>query len=120
MNIRDLRKVEFGLGPNWRVTYNELYMLDPAEAEALDVVAEGISVWDLFDQDLIQIENELKGQLMDIGWYPSRRPDGAFRLLLVSRVDERRLMYDWKHPHVDFTTRSIEELLSTITTLSLA
>lgn len=78
-----------------------------------------MTIWDVcFLEDLLQVENDSKGLLLDVGWYPHADPTGSFRLhvvrLLPESQRERTSPYDWANPIVDEQTRSIDDLLTEI------
>ena len=118
--------VQFKESDEWRVRKNRLLTISPTDAGAFNTGIDGFTVWDLyFIQNLVHIENTLKGLLLDVGWYPHADPSGTYRLLLVRStclVDSGKaeIHVDWDNPIIDFQTRSLQELSKMICDILVA
>jgi hypothetical protein len=109
-------------GPAWRVTHHRLFDVSPDNADKIEVQGARVTIWDLcFPEDLLQIVNDRKGLLLDVGWYPHADPSGSYCLRLIRVHDggaKGADSYDWQHPVVDFETRSLAEILQKIQELA--
>ena len=85
----------------WTVRWNELRTTDPQTLDA------GDRDWWRFSEDLLQLEHEHTGLLLDVGWYPEASPGGAYTLLLIRGTD-------WNSPLARFRTRSLETLAARV------
>ena len=63
---------------NWEVRYNQFFAVEP-KFKAYDDVS-----WD-FGEDILMLVNQSARVLIDLGWYPSHRPKGKFRLLAITK-----------------------------------
>lgn len=119
MHINEINKANICFSPDWQLTFHELYYLSPDMADALEGCPEGFGIWHShFGQDLLQMKNANKGQVLDVGWYPHADPSGSFVLKLIayspSLLGDKREEYRWESPLVRFKTRCIDTLLKKI------
>lgn len=69
------------------ITYNQLHALNPTEVESYPKTKS--SLWAMFFvQDLLQIENEDQGLLLDVGWYPEADPTGCYNRNYALTTDD--------------------------------
>jgi hypothetical protein len=113
-----VNSVVFREQPGWIVRHNRLFDISPDQALTAVVIGGNISIWALcFTEDLLQAENEGKGLILDVGWYPEADPNGCYKLKVIhfdAQDRENPEGYDWENPAFSFKTRSLAELLTTI------
>lgn len=90
----------------WTVRQHELPQLDP---EALSSEDER---WQLFYEDLLQLYDEHRKLVLDVGWNPEAAPTGTFNLKLVKDGD-------WENPAAQWSGRSLSALVEQIEALAL-
>ncbi len=90
----------------WTVRQHELPDLDPEGLTADD------ERWQLFYEDLLQLHDEHRKLVLDVGWNPEAAPTGAFHLTLVRDGD-------WEHPAAQWSGRSLPALVEQIETIAL-
>ncbi len=104
--------------PGWIVRHNRLFDISPDKAPAAVVIGGNITIWSLcFTEDLFQAENESKGRILDVGWYPDADPNGFYKLKVIRFDVQNRNNpdgYEWDNPVFTCETRSLEHLLTTI------
>jgi hypothetical protein len=115
MRVDEIVSAEVNVGPKWRVTYHTLINLDPEDVPHIEGLSPEDNLWHNFGEDLLQIRNDDKGLLLDVGWYPSWEPTGEYVLRILEADAEN---YDWEHPREQFRTRSLRELLEAIRRLT--
>ncbi|MFP3389461.1 hypothetical protein [Brevibacillus sp. SIMBA_040] len=94
----------------WNVTLNSFREVNPDQFLTEDFEF----CWD-FGEDILQLKNESRNRILDLGWYPSFNPKGNFRLLLIEMFDAPDKQTDsWEKPLVQFESRDIEEIQRTI------
>jgi hypothetical protein len=65
----------------------------------------------------LQLKNENRSRVLDLGWYPSFNPHGKYRLLLIElSIDPDEQAELWEKPLLLFESRDIEEVQRTIDT----
>lgn len=82
LELHQIRLQPFRIPAGWTVILNSFYDLDPGA----DVKVTGLpdeDPWELFTQDMLQLQNALAGIVVDLGWVPEAAPDGAFQLSVV-------------------------------------
>jgi hypothetical protein len=53
--------------------------------------------------------------LVDLGWYPSHRPKGSFRLVAVQLYEQgERMSASWEKPLRELRTRSKRKVVATL------
>ncbi len=114
-----LEKASIPVSPEWKITHHRLFNVSPDEAENVKVIGKGVTIWNVcFLEDLLQVANDSKGLLLDVGWYPHADPKGSYRLLVIRLLHDgqkgQRSLYDWANPMVDEQTRSLNDLLRII------
>lgn len=94
----------------WIVGFNEFFDVEPVFEKYLDDQS-----WD-FSEDLLQLSNEYRKIIIDLGWYPSHDPAGQFRLMAVKwfAEDEEPEVDPWRQPLKEFETRSKREVVQKI------
>jgi hypothetical protein len=85
----------------WSVDHNELMQLEPSQLGVED------PLWCFLTEDLLQLREVRRGWLLDVGWYPDSRPEGAFRAVLIRNQD-------WAHPLRTYETRVLSELVQQV------
>lgn len=60
----------------WSVEFNTFYDLESNFKTHDD------NSWN-FSQDMLQITNQHRGVLLDLGWYPEHRASGQFKLVAI-------------------------------------
>ncbi len=77
MHINEINKANIVFGPDWHITFHELYYLSPATADSLEGCPEGFGIWHShFGEDLLLMKSSKKGLLLDVGWYPMQIRQG--------------------------------------------
>ncbi len=110
-----VEKAKIRTGEGWQITQQRLFDVSPEDADKVEVRGGKITIWQLcFVEDLLQVVNRSRGVVLDVGWYPDSRPEGSYRLRLIHEKKGERIPYDWENPEIDFTTRSLSDLLAKI------
>jgi hypothetical protein len=92
----------------WRVGWNRFFDVEP-EFKTYDQASGN------FDEDILQMENEWAGVLIDLGWYPSCKWPGAFRLVVIRRYEDHdQMCMSWDKPLRSLRTRSKEKVVRTL------
>lgn len=96
----------------WKITFNDFFMLDPAQYTGSDT-----DFWENFVEDMLYIVYEwslkkdkityTKKIAIDLGWYPEMDINGEFALYVIK--DD-----DWDYPLAEFRSRSQREIVDTI------
>lgn len=115
MNIKEVEFAPKTIGRKWKATYWKLFQIDPSQVELLEGRRE-LNWGLLFTQDLAQLENNEKKQLIDIGWYPDGDPSGYYGLSLIGQT--RSLEWNWEEPIYEFECHSLSDLISEIKRLT--
>jgi len=105
----------------WKIKYNSLFEIEPSKNFVLENGPEGFTIWDIyFKQDLYQAENERRGILIDVGWYPENDPEGYYNISVVkSHYENKRIKYDWEHPLEEIQVKELKKLTNTLNVLFL-
>jgi hypothetical protein len=94
----------------WKVAWNDLLELDFESGE----LCEGESIWDL-KEDLLLLEHQQRGIIIDLGWYPSFNSMGSFRLVAVRIASgEADQPDEWARPIRKHECRSFGEVRETL------
>lgn len=120
MHRSELSRYSFQVGAGWQVTYNEFYGVDPETADSIEGYSDGYTVWNChFNEDLVQIRNEQRGLLIDVGWYPYYDPTGHYKARVLSwrLLESGEMGFDWLHPISVLTTRRPEEVVDFVEAL---
>ena len=97
----------------WRISLHRLFNIAPEEVPELVPPIAGFTVWDLyFLEDLFHAENEARGLVIDVGWYPHADPAGSFRLdvlRIAPSGDHSAARHDveWSNPISTMRSRSL-------------
>jgi hypothetical protein len=108
----------------WIVNHHRLFDISPNDASSVPVIGGKVSIWALcFTENLFQATNDSMELIIDIGWYPEADPEGSYKLKIISfdknNTDNPRF-YNWRNPVFNFDTKSLSELLGTISSLMKA
>lgn len=68
--------------------------------------------WEYLCEDVLQFTDEVRGYLVDVGWYPGCDPSGSYQLLLLKGQD-------WDNPLLEFSTRDKDELVAKLESVLL-
>ena len=85
----------------WNVSWNTFFEID-ARFRSWDDTS-----WH-FDEDMLQLVNRHRGVIVDLGWHPSYRSTGHFRLVAVP------VGGDWDQPLRTLQTRSRRKVVTAI------
>lgn len=77
-----------------KITYNELSIVDNGNSELS---------FEFLKEDMLQIEYP-KNILLDVGWYPSFDPSGAFQVRIIKK-------FRWASPEALLIAKSTNELV---------
>ena len=92
--------------PNdWNVIWNNFTQSDPDNFYDEDYKF----IWE-FQEDIFYFRNEEKKRILDLGWYPSHKPEGRYNLVLILITDDENMPESWDKPLFTYRTRSIEKL----------
>ncbi len=102
----------FRLAPHWKIMWNKLEDIEPAEVSPNDEAWLFTFVEDMtyIVTESIQKENgkTMKRTLaVDLGWYPEGNPKGCYKLVAI-------LDNNWNQPILEMKTRSTQEVADTI------
>ncbi|MGR2680378.1 hypothetical protein [Chromobacterium haemolyticum] len=61
-------------------------------------------------EDILQIECEPLGLLVDVGWYPEFNPRGRFRIYVIQHAD-------WDQPLEEKTAKNLAQLFDALTAI---
>jgi len=100
LNTYNLQNIN--IPDDWRITYNEFFDTDP-----LKINNDNSNLWFNLKEDLLQVENNKKNLLLDLGWYPEFSPKGKYRIKLIKNCD-------WEKPLVKFENRNLNEIVKKI------
>jgi hypothetical protein len=87
------------LSAGWKVTFNQLYEVDPPE----DSEAEERFY---FTEDLLLLSNQRQRVLIDVSWRPEISPKGRFYLSAINWVGDGDMPTEWSKPLMQFVSRS--------------
>lgn len=101
-NLRQPLRITSG----WTIKLHELLEIDP------EVLDERDPRWEQFYEDLLQLEDENRKLILDVGWTPEADPRGSFQLRLIQNRE-------WDHPVSQWRGRSLAMLVEQIEQLAL-
>jgi hypothetical protein len=91
-NTLTLQKLKVPDG--WIITYNNFFDIDPLKINnSTDIL------WNIFTEDLLQIKNEHKNIILDLGWYPEMNQNGNYCIKLIKD-------YNWEKPLININNNS--------------
>lgn len=61
-------------------------------------------------EDIFYFRNEKTGLILDLGWYPAMRSEGAYTLDLVKIGDEETGPEYWANPILKYCSRKINDI----------
>lgn len=97
------------LPKTWKVAFNEFYEIDP------ELNNEADSSWEFFKEDILQLENDVHGLLIDLGWYPEFSANGEFKLMLVKVINENgETIGNWESALKTFSSSNRVEIVREI------
>ncbi|MDU0200087.1 hypothetical protein ACYEXS_11760 [Paenibacillus sp. MAH-36] len=96
----------------WMVAYNNFLEISP-----YDFVDDTYKYAMELDEDILQMSNQYRKRILDLGWYPSFNPHGQYRIVLVELVDNESQSDKWTTPIVIFSSRDILTIKMTIDSL---
>jgi len=89
----------------WTVTLHELLELDP---ETLDPTDER---WKLFEESLLQLHDQNRNLVIDVGWYQESEPSGSFHLRLIRDRNWGQPVAEWRGRSLPALVAQLEELI---------
>lgn len=94
---------------DWTVKWNHFFEINPDDFhdESYPYILE-------LNEDIFYFRNEKKGLILDLGWYPSISPEGAYTLYLVKIGDEDTGPEYWANPILKYRSRNINEITDKI------
>jgi len=101
--IKNIEKQSLILPDDWIMTYNEFYDIDPSEINDWGDISQSC----FFKEDMLQIKNNGKNLLLDLGWYPEFKKEGRYCIHLIED-------YNWEKPLVKKHTKSKTKTLKII------
>lgn len=96
---------ELKIPAGWFIAHNEFYNIYPSEetVESIDTV---------FIQDILQLKNEYRNRLIDLGWYPEGEFNGGAYGLVVYEGDfHGKLLFELNSKSKDEIVSEINRLL---------
>jgi hypothetical protein len=100
----ELKLVPLRIPAGWTVQQNKF-----TEVNSKEFISEDYRyVWE-FDEDILLLSYSDPNYSLDLGWYPSFNPEGAYCLRLIKDCD-------WENPVEIFSSRVIDEIKTMIET----
>jgi hypothetical protein len=95
----------------WTVAYNNgLYEIDPS-----DESVSGVERWVVFKEDMLQMRNERRNRLLDLGWYPEGDLEtGQYGLVVYEGDFDGRLLHEFRGRDRPALVEEIDRLLVAI------
>lgn len=92
----------------WIMEGNSFYEIDPCFETYND------ASWN-FSEDMLVLINKQAKVVVDLGWYPEFKANGAYRLLAVKFFSNKdKMCSSWDHPLKEIRTRSRQEVVAAI------
>lgn len=112
-SLKNLQLAPLRIPTGWKIINNNFYDISPDMEYFIDGIPNGDS-WELFTQDLLQLQHDHYNLVLDLGWYPEADSKGNYKIVLLKK-------YDWENPirtiesiNKDKTIKAINKLLSEI------
>lgn len=104
---------ELRIPARWYVVYNEFYDVVPSRQNVESI--EG-----MFTEDILQLTNEHRNRLLDLGWYPSYDYDeGRYGLVVYEGDFHGTLLHELRTKNKQEVVSEINRLLQKITSGNL-
>lgn len=106
IKIEDIQLQPLRISTGWNVIWNQFFDIYPNSK----IKVEGLpndDVLELFTQDLLQLKNEKRNLLLDLGWIPEANPDGAYELTLIHNED-------WVNPVTTYKSKDKDDIVDQI------
>ncbi|MDH6369031.1 hypothetical protein CA600_29820 [Paenibacillus sp. VTT E-133280] len=104
-----LQLVPLNIPSDWTVVWNHFYEINPDDFHDDSFPY----VWELHE-DIFYFRNEKTGLILDLGWYPAMRSEGAYTLNLVKIGDEETGPEYWANPILKYCSRKINDITNII------
>ena len=106
VKLQDVQLQALRIPTGWTVIWNQFYEVEPDADIEIAGLPDG-DVWELFLQDLLQLQNGNRKLLLDLGWVPEANPQGRYKLTLVENED-------WIHPVATYESRDKDDIVEQI------
>ena len=114
IRLRDIPFQPLQITRGWFVGYNEFKNIEPYS----DIKVEGLpddDVWELFLQDLLQLEHKAYGIIIDLGWTPEADPNGSYELTVIKNKDWNNPLFHYESKNKDDIVEKINHWLRRVT-----
>ena len=114
IRLRDIPFQPLQITRGWFVGYNEFKNIEPYS----DIKVEGLpddDVWELFLQDLLQLEHKAYGIIIDLGWTPEADPNGSYELTVIKNKDWDNPLFHYESKNKDDIVEKINHWLRRVT-----
>jgi len=100
---------ELRIPASWYVAYNQFYDVIPSRQNVESI--EGV-----FTEDILQLKNEDRNRLLDLGWYPEYDYDeGSYGLVVYESNFHGKLLHELRTKDKQEVVSEINRLLNEIT-----
>ena len=114
IRLRDIPFQPLQITRGWTVGYNEFKDMEPYS----DIKVVGLpdeDVWEIFLQDLLQLQHDTYGITIDLGWVPEADPEGSYLLRVLKDEDWDNPLYYYKSKNKDDVVDKINFWLRRVT-----
>ena len=106
VKLEDIQLQPLRISTGWNVVWNQFFDIYPNPK----IKVRGLpndDVLELFNQDLLQLKNEKRKLLLDLGWIPEADPEGTYELTLVHSED-------WDNPVATYKSKDKDNIVEQI------
>ncbi|WP_010304498.1 hypothetical protein [Candidatus Odyssella thessalonicensis] len=121
VNFNNIRLQHLNYSEGWEIRWNNFYDYSPPDipqdlyiSNFFKNESRLVSMWVLFEDDLLYAVHPKAGIALDLGWGPGNQPDGLFNIIMI-RTDDQY----WERPLVKFSSRSKDEIVNKLNELML-
>ncbi|WP_013321363.1 hypothetical protein [Gloeothece verrucosa] len=108
-NFREIQLQQLQIPTGWNVVCHQFYDVEP-DSSIFNIQVKGLlneNIWELFIEDLLQLQNSQYNLILDLGWYPEGDPNGCYKLILIQHQD-------WEAPLATYQSKKKDEIVNKI------